>query len=306
MFERFSERAREVLVSAQEEALALRHGYVGPEHILLGMFGVPDGTAARALESLGLTPEGVRAHVADIVGTGTEPAIGQIPFTPKARQVLELARDEADDLGDTFIGTEHLLFALARQGGGVTGRILLDREVDADMIGAAVLALSGRPPAFAGPPGTASPAGDGVRSELPRSEVGFALGWRARPIALAALGAAVLARAAFDPARTGSLSELQMQLLVQLAIDPSEGPRTNDGELFESLTAALACERDDLRDAYRRLEDRGMVTSAREQDDDVRITITAAGAAGVDEWLRRTASLFGRWPPDDPAADDAA
>src|ERR687885_82045 len=112
MFERFTERARQVVVLAQDEARALKHNYIGTEHILLGLLREEEGLAARVLESLDITVEEVRAQVARIVGQGDEVTTGQIPFTPRAKKVLELALREALSLGHNYIGTEHILLGL--------------------------------------------------------------------------------------------------------------------------------------------------------------------------------------------------
>src|SRR6266581_418530 len=109
LFERFTERARQVVVLAQDEARALKHNYIGTEHILLGLLREEEGLAARVLESLDITVEEVRAQVARIVGQGDEVTTGQIPFTPRAKKVLELALREALSLGHNYIGTEHIL-----------------------------------------------------------------------------------------------------------------------------------------------------------------------------------------------------
>ena len=109
MFERFTERARQVVVLAQEEARTLRHNYIGTEHILLGLLREQEGLAARALESLGVTLDYVRGQVTQIVGAGEEVSTGQIPFTPRAKKVLELALREALSFGQNYIGTEHIL-----------------------------------------------------------------------------------------------------------------------------------------------------------------------------------------------------
>src|ERR1041384_2619615 len=134
MFERFTERARQVVVLAQEEARTLKHNYIGTEHILLGLLREEEGLAARVLESLDITVEEVRAQVARIVGQGDEVTTGQIPFTPRAKKVLELALREALSLGHNYIGTEHILLGLVRENEGVAARILLDFDADADKI----------------------------------------------------------------------------------------------------------------------------------------------------------------------------
>jgi ATP-dependent Clp protease ATP-binding subunit ClpC len=134
VFERFTERARQVVVLAQEEARTLKHNYIGTEHILLGLLREEEGLAARVLESLDITVERVRARVVRIVGSGEEVASGQIPFTPEAKKTLEMALRESQSLGCNYIGTEHLLLGMARENEGVGTRILLDFDVDSERI----------------------------------------------------------------------------------------------------------------------------------------------------------------------------
>ncbi|MGH2844115.1 MAG: Clp protease N-terminal domain-containing protein, partial [Solirubrobacteraceae bacterium] len=134
MFERFTERARQVVVLAQEEARTLKHNYIGTEHILLGLLREEEGLAARVLESLEITVDRVRAQVVRIVGSGEEVTSGQIPFTPRAKKVLELALREALSLGHNYIGTEHILLGLVRENEGVAARILLDFDADSEKI----------------------------------------------------------------------------------------------------------------------------------------------------------------------------
>ena len=134
MFERFRERARQVVVLAQDEARALKHNYIGTEHILLGLLREEEGLAARVLESLDITVEEVRAQVARIVGQGDEVTTGQIPFTPRAKKVLELALREALSLGHDYIGTEHILLGLVRENEGVASKILLDFGANAETV----------------------------------------------------------------------------------------------------------------------------------------------------------------------------
>src|SRR5712692_11704371 len=134
MFERFTERARQVVVLAQEEARTLKHNYIGTEHILLGLLREEEGLAARVLEGLEITVEEVRAQVIRIVGSGEEVTTGQIPFTPRAKKVLELALREALSLGHNYIGTEHILLGLVRENEGVAARILLDFDADSEKI----------------------------------------------------------------------------------------------------------------------------------------------------------------------------
>jgi ATP-dependent Clp protease ATP-binding subunit ClpC len=143
VFERFTERARQVVVLAQDEARALRHDYIGTEHILLGLLREEEGLAARILESLDITVEEVRVQVARIVGQSDEVTTGQIPFTPRAKKVLELALREAIQLRHDYVGTEHLLLGLVRESQGVAARILLDLGADAQKIRATLFEMLG-------------------------------------------------------------------------------------------------------------------------------------------------------------------
>jgi len=134
MFERFTEHARQVVLLAQEEARGLKHNHIGTEHILLGLLREDGGPAALVLAALGVTIEGSRAGVVGRVAPGEDLVSGQIPFTPRARKVLELALREALSLGHNYIGTEHILLALAREGEGVANHVLLDFGVDSEKI----------------------------------------------------------------------------------------------------------------------------------------------------------------------------
>jgi ATP-dependent Clp protease ATP-binding subunit ClpA len=150
MFERFTERARQVVVHAQAEAHTLRHNYIGTEHILLGLLCEEEELAARVLDSLDITLDEVRAQVVRIVGRGDEQvAAGQIPFTPRAKKVLELALREALSLGDNYIGTEHVLLGLVSENEGVGARILLVFEADAEKIRNETIRMLGGPSAAA-------------------------------------------------------------------------------------------------------------------------------------------------------------
>ncbi|MFH0814245.1 MAG: Clp protease N-terminal domain-containing protein, partial [Pseudomonadota bacterium] len=123
-FEKFSERARRVLTSAQEEAQRLNHSYIGTEHILLGLIREEDGAAAKVLNNLGVSLSKVRSAVEYIVGRGEKPVTGEIGLTPRAKRVIELAIDEARHLGHNYIGTEHLLLGLLHEGEGVAAGVL--------------------------------------------------------------------------------------------------------------------------------------------------------------------------------------
>jgi hypothetical protein len=152
VFERFTERARQVVVLAQDEARALKHNYIGTEHILLGLLREEEGLAARVLESLDVTVEEVRAQVARLVGQGDVVTTGQIPFTPRAKKVLELSLREALSLGHNYIGTEHILLGIVRENDGVAARVLLDFDADAEKIRNEVIRmLSGPGRVYGGP-----------------------------------------------------------------------------------------------------------------------------------------------------------
>jgi ATP-dependent Clp protease ATP-binding subunit ClpC len=164
LFERFTERARQVVVLAQDEARALKHNYIGTEHILLGLLREEEGLAARVLESLDITVEEVRAQVARIVGQGDEVTSGQIPFTPRAKKVLELALREALSLGHNYIGTEHILLGLVRENEGVAARILLDFDADAEKIRNEIIRMLSGPGRRQGQGGGGGPAGEKSKS----------------------------------------------------------------------------------------------------------------------------------------------
>jgi ATP-dependent Clp protease ATP-binding subunit ClpC len=139
MFERFTENARQVLVAAQDESRALRHNYIGTEHLLLGLLRDEEGIATRVLHLFDLTVEDVRAEIRRVVGEGDEVVTGQIPFTPRAKRVLELSLREALSRGSNDIGTEHILLAIVAENEGVAARILLDFDIEAEMLGREVL-----------------------------------------------------------------------------------------------------------------------------------------------------------------------
>ncbi len=141
MFERFTNRARHVVVLAQEEARRLQHNYIGTEHVLLGLLGEPGGLAFRALERFGMSLEGTREEVKAIVGTGNATPSGHIPFTPRAKKILELALREALQLHHNYIGTEHILLGVIREGDGVGAQVLKQHAADLTPIRMAVLDL---------------------------------------------------------------------------------------------------------------------------------------------------------------------
>ena len=141
VFERFTDRARRAVVLAQEEARMLNHNYIGTEHLLLGLVREYDGVAGKALTSLGISLEAVRGQVEQIIGQGQAAPRGHIPFTSRAKKVLELALREALQLGHNYIGTEHILLGLIREGEGVAAQVLQSLGVDLDRARQAVIQL---------------------------------------------------------------------------------------------------------------------------------------------------------------------
>jgi ATP-dependent Clp protease ATP-binding subunit ClpC len=141
VFERFTDRARRVVVLAQEEARMLNHDYIGTEHLLLGLASEGDGVAGRALTSLGISLEAVRGQVEQIIGQGQAVPRGHIPFTSRAKKVLELALREALQLGHNYIGTEHILLGLIREGEGVAAQVLQNLGADLNRVRQTVVQL---------------------------------------------------------------------------------------------------------------------------------------------------------------------
>ncbi|WP_275412924.1 Clp protease N-terminal domain-containing protein, partial [Actinoplanes palleronii] len=172
MFERFTDRARRVVVLAQEEARMLNHNYIGTEHILLGLIHEGEGVAAKALESLGISLEGVRQQVEEIIGQGQQAPSGHIPFTPRAKKVLELSLREALQLGHDYIGTEHILLGLIRENEGVAAQVLVKLGADLGRVRQQVLQLIsghvGKEPAAA-PAGEAAPASSALLDQFGRN-----------------------------------------------------------------------------------------------------------------------------------------
>jgi hypothetical protein len=150
MFQRFTDRARRVIVLAQEEARHLNHNYIGTEHLLLGLVHEGEGVAAQALTQLDVSLEAVRAEVTEIIGQGAQAPTGHIPFTPRAKKVLELSLREALELGHNYIGTEHILLGLLREGQGVGAQVLVGLGADRDRVRQVVVQVlagyAGMPP----------------------------------------------------------------------------------------------------------------------------------------------------------------
>jgi ATP-dependent Clp protease ATP-binding subunit ClpA len=141
MFEKFTDRARRVVVLAQEEARMLNHNYIGTEHLLLGLIHEGEGVAARALESIGISLEAVRQNVEEMIGRGQHALTGHIPFTPRAKKVLELSLRESQQLGHDYIGTEHILLGLIREGEGVAAQVLVKLGADLNRVRQQVLQI---------------------------------------------------------------------------------------------------------------------------------------------------------------------
>ncbi|MHB8296216.1 MAG: ATP-dependent Clp protease ATP-binding subunit [Acidimicrobiales bacterium] len=188
MFERFTDRARRVLVLAQEEARLLNHSYIGTEHILLGLIHEGEGVAAKALESLGVSLEAVREKVEETIGpAGSSPA-GSPPFTPRAKKVLELSLREALQLGHNYIGTEHLLLGLVREGEGMAARVLVNLGADLPRVRQQVIQLmsgyQGKDPATAGVGGGSqdNPAGSPVLDQFGRNLTAMARDHKLDPV----------------------------------------------------------------------------------------------------------------------------
>src|SRR6266536_2406755 len=174
MFERFTDRARNVVVLAQDEARLLNHNYIGTEHILLGLIHEGEGVAAKALDLLGISLEAVRQQVEEIIGRGQQAPSGHIPFTPRAKKVLELSLREALQLGHNYIGTEHILLGLIREGEGVAAQVLVKLGADLSRVRQQVIQLlsgyaGGKEGAGAGPGGEAQPQGSLVLDQFGRN-----------------------------------------------------------------------------------------------------------------------------------------
>jgi hypothetical protein len=170
MFERFTDRGRRVVVLAQEEARLLNHDYIGTEHILLGLIHEGEGVAARALVALDISLDAVRAQVEEIVGQGERPPTGHIPFTPRAKKVLELSLREALNLGHNYIGTEHILLGLIREGEGVAAQVLVKLGAGLERVRQVVVQLlaghAGPVPAEQQPPGQLRIGGQAVTAGI--------------------------------------------------------------------------------------------------------------------------------------------
>jgi ATP-dependent Clp protease ATP-binding subunit ClpA len=244
MFERFTDRARSVVVLAQDEARLLNHNYIGTEHLLLGLLREDEGIAARALTALGIQLETVREHVEEIVGHGAQdPTGGHIPFTPRAKKVLELSLREALQLGHNYIGTEHILLGLIREGEGVAAQVLGQLGADMRRVRQQVIQL------LHGPGGGAeAAAATGAMSRLTgRRERSLLSGFRTRLTAIESRLTATEQRIGAGP----DLSELD----ARIAQVTSERQAAADAQNYERAAT--------LRDREQRLL---AEKASREQD----------------------------------------
>ena len=173
MFERFTDRARRVVVLAQEEARMLNHSYIGTEHILLGLIHEGEGVAAKALESMDISLAAVREKVQEDIGQGQQNPPGHIPFTPRAKKVLELSLREALQLGHSYIGTEHILLGLIREGEGVAAQVLVKLGADLNRVRQQVIQLlsgyQGKEPTTTGGPAEGTPSTSLVLDQFGRN-----------------------------------------------------------------------------------------------------------------------------------------
>jgi len=320
VFERYTERARQVVVLAQVEARTLKHDYIGTEHILLGLLREREGLAARVLESAGVTAEAARVAVVRTVGSGEEMSRGQIPFTPRAKEVLARALRESAGLGHNYIGTEHILLALVAGGEGVAVRVLLDFGADEQRIRAEVMRIVASPPGAAAVRESA-PVGrpprmsrhwlwrggtDGEPKHAPLS------GWRRQSVALAALGAESLSRRALSASAAGGLDPIALRVLLAVGLTQSSEDAESAGHARSraSIMALASCDDEELDAAVGALLTNALVesirlTSGEPQEEDKWLSLTAAGAARIEAWLQRVAPMFAAWPPDRPDVDDA-
>jgi ATP-dependent Clp protease ATP-binding subunit ClpC len=234
MFERFTDRARNVVVLAQEEARMLNHNYIGTEHILLGLINENQGLAARALESAGIGLEPARQRVEEIIGHGQRAPSGHIPFTPRAKKVLELSLREALQLSHNYIGTEHILLGLIREGEGVATVVLVDLGADLNRLRQQVIQLQADNPMTEEMPRTAqaraAARAEAARADAAQAEVVRVEAAQAEAARLEAARAA--AARAESSAQTRKLDEILSRLdsisdrlaAVERAINPGTAP----------------------------------------------------------------------------------
>ena len=227
MFERFTDRARRVVVLAQEEARLLNHSYIGTEHLLLGLVRESEGVAAKALTSLGIELDAVREHVEEIVGRGSQgPSSGHIPFTPRAKKVLELSLREALQLGHNYIGTEHILLGMIREGEGVAAQVLVQLGADLSRVRQVVVQLL----RGSGSVTEVTVAAGPLSRLTSRRERSLVAGFRTRLTAIESRLTAVERRAGTGP----EISELD-DLIEQITADRQAAAEAQDYERAAAL-----------------------------------------------------------------------
>lgn len=281
---------------------------MGPEHFLLGLIEEGDGRAAIALRALDVLLEDVQLRVREEIGLGVSQADLQVPLSPRVRALLQRATAGARRLGHSRVGTAHVLLALAVDTGGIANRLFYEYRLDVPRLHEVIARRASTSSENEGPPSW---------EDLTSQEVLYAfvdpeeiqepirVGWRARTVGLAALGAAALTRRAFDRGSGVVGSPLALQVLVRLYVGPADGPLEDRGELADSARIGLGCEAEELKDVVTTLADARLILVKDEQDEDQRLLITEAGAAHVEQWLIEVKPLFHDWPPNHPCADDA-
>ena len=257
------------------------------------------GLPRAVLEGFDVTADRVRGRLVRLLGSVEEITSGPMPFTPRAKRVLECAGREALRLGHNYVGTEHIVLCLLREREGVAVRILRDLDAPAAEIHREVLRTISRPP---------RELVEGGSPDGPR------LGWRSKSIALAALGATALDRRAFSGRRPDGLDPRTRRLLVAIAVINSLGEDEPRADFARTELRALAlCDDDELDAATGVLLARGLIEfqtqleglPPEEEYDDEHPVLTDDGADAVQSWLRQVGSLFTGWPPDRPDVDDA-
>jgi ATP-dependent Clp protease ATP-binding subunit ClpA len=297
VFERFTDRARRVVVLAQEEARLLNHGYIGTEHILLGLIREEQGIAAKALAALDIELQAVRDRVKEVCGEGDEHQHeGHIPFTPRAKLVLEMSLREALQLGHDYIGTEHILLGVIREGEGVAAQVLVERGADLDVVRHRVMGLlTGMSSMQAGSTERPDPAGASVQRRLlpGRRERTLPPGLRVRLNELESRVAAVEQRVGFGP----DVDELDKEIVQVLG----EKHAAADAQDYERAA--------ELRDAERRLTTEKFAKQrewSAAHPDLVALAETVERLETEIERMRQVLGRHGIEPQPEDQADDAA
>jgi ATP-dependent Clp protease ATP-binding subunit ClpA len=245
VFERFTDRARRVVVLAQEESRLLNHDYIGTEHLLLGLIHEGDGVAAIALEELGVSLDAARLRIEGIIGQGQKAATGHIPFTPRAKKVLELSLREAIQLGHDYIGTEHILLGLIREGEGVAAQVLQQLGADLNRVRQQVVQLLSGSQAQSGSETLEEPRSEAVGGmaepgRRPRARAGPA--WRVERVAPNVR----LRRGAGEPERTPVCPRCDADLIASAryrvqAVPAPDGDASQGGERNAAIVYCAEC-----------------------------------------------------------------